>query len=212
MKNLSSVGQMYQTMKQYGLSEMVHQVLEKGRVGSYVNWKKRIVEKVMFIEAKRQFIALKLYPSLYVYNLCIKTIDLCAIWKLAVSNPKLKEKCRSVVSFMCAYNARYRMVNCEFCDCNELDTVQHLVLQCPMFRVWRDTFETDTQVKCELTDTLEGDAWLEHKFSGGCNESECETIVVRIHALIVDVRQRKLIPQRQYQVLSSHGLQNQRSL
>ena len=155
---------------------MVDKVLDTGIIPSYSYWKKQIQSAVMSAEENRQIVSRLLHPSLKMYNLAIGGIQLCQWWQLAVSNPKIREKCRCTITFICSYDARFRNGRCQLCCSYDLDTVEHLITQCSYFEEWRSTLAQDIATMCN-DPSQHGSEWLASILSGGCNTNELTVIV-----------------------------------
>jgi hypothetical protein len=113
-------------------------------------------------------------------------------WELAALVPRLKEQCRCVMSFICAYNSRFRRDICDLCGLYENDTVEHLVMRCTHFDIWRRGLERILLQRCDSPNLHLQDGWLHSLLHGGCNQGEGEMIAVAIYAMVQEVRQVKL--------------------
>ena len=172
----SPISLMYRHYRAYGLADMVHRVLDTGVIPCYNLWKKQVQTAVMSAEGNRQIVSRLLHPSLKIYNMAIGGIQLCQWWRLAVSSPMTREKCRCTISFICSYDARYRNGRCQFCLSYENDTVEHLVMHCGYFMEWRASLALDIAAVCDDL-SHHRSVGLASIFSGGCNSNELKVIV-----------------------------------
>ena len=142
----SPIGLMYGYLQEYNLEWMAHQVLDSGIAPSYTYWKRTVQHAVMSKEDTRQAIARQMHPSLTCYDIAVDGIEMCRWWKLAIAYPIHREKCRHVMSFICAHDARYRLDRCQLCSSFEAETVMHLVAHCSHFSAWRATAQQNMSI------------------------------------------------------------------
>ena len=184
------ISMMYNNYRAYGLVDMVHRVLDTGNIPCYSSWKRQIQTAVMSAEEERQQISRLLHPSLKVYNMAVGGVELCQWWRLAVSHPMLREKCRCTMSLICSYDARHRSERCQLCPSYDQDTVEHLVTQCSYFVDWRARLLQDLADKCDNPSQHCRD-WSLLIFSGGCNINELQVVVNSLCHLSCQVRHLK---------------------
>lgn len=183
--SLSPLGNMFSTLKKYNLDYLVYSILNTGMIPEYSTWKRLVNCAIMDMERRRQYVATALYPSLSAYIIAVPKIEPCVWWKLASHKPQLRNSCKIMMSFVAAYNSRYRLKQCCMCDDRAANTVEHLIEDCAHFSPWRASLKTSLENEC--TEEYHGWSdrrWIDGILSGGCNLEEAGTIVIAVHGLI----------------------------
>ena len=118
---------MIQSVKKYGLYDMILDCIDKNEFGNVNVWKKFVKKTVWDLEIIRWKVTCSMYSKLRNYNCCVKMIKLHPWWEFVKNYPFMFKKVSAVVSVLMGDQPRGLQIfdheRCQICFDFKIDSV-----------------------------------------------------------------------------------------
>ena len=145
----SPVGNLYQIAAKYGLTELVHNMLDTGHIPARNKWRSIVNQAVKDLQAARWQMSCLMYNYKKLTNFMVLVPEtfLCQWWVVCKSRPDLTRKCKVVIAIITGEHnlgcGKGRFSNnsklCQLCDSYVEETIAHFLLECKGVQACRAT-------------------------------------------------------------------------
>ena len=132
--------------KKYSLVAMLDMAIKRGEYIEMNRFKSLVKDRVNKLENSRFVITCQLYKSLNLFRQCVPKIAMWPWWNFANANPEFTYKVRIIYRLLVARSCLNSDTasfsgsspNCNACDNNEVESVDHMLFVCHAFDNVRD--------------------------------------------------------------------------